>query len=223
MNKKGFFITFEGTDGAGKSTQIRLAAEWLSSLGYPVLTTREPGGGAVSERIRNLLLDPALQMEALTELFLYQAARVEHVQKVLKPALAEGKIVVCDRFTDATLAYQGHARGLGKTAPILNKLATGGLTPHLTLLLNVPPDQGLERARKAKTVPDRLENEGLEFQKSVQKGYLQLAKKEPRRIKLVNVQLTVEATQNIIRQIINRGLRGNSGPTPSTSLLNARV
>jgi len=222
MGRKGFFITFEGTDGVGKSTQLRLAADWLSAQKIPVVTTREPGGGPVSERIRQLLLDPSLEMENLTELLLYQAARVEHVHKVILPALAENKVVICDRFTDATLAYQGHARGLKTAAPLLNKLAAGRLTPRLTVLLNLPPRQGLERARNAKANGDRLENEGLAFQKAVQKGYLLLAKKEPRRIKVVDVQATVDGTQAIVRELIKRSLHGHSWSTPSPSLSRGR-
>ena len=222
MRKKGFFITFEGTDGVGKSTHLKLAADWLSKQGASLLTTREPGGGAVSERIRHLLLDPALEMKGLTELFLYQAARVEHVQNILNPALAEGKIVLCDRFTDATLAYQGHARQLQKPAVLLNKLATGGLVPDLTILLNLPPLQGLERAKQAKSHTDRLENEGLAFQKAVHKGYLKLAKNNSKRIKVVNVRASMEDTQNVIRDIITRSLRGHSWTTPSAPLLVGR-
>lgn len=222
MRGKGFFITFEGTDGVGKSTQVGLAAEWLSGQGHSVLTTREPGGGAVSERIRQLLLDPALEMEGLTELFLYQAARVEHVRKVILPAVRSGKTVLCDRFTDATMAYQGHARGLVKAASLLNKLATGGLSPNLTILLNLPPKEGLKRAAGVKSTTDRIENEGLAFQKAVQKGYLDLAKKEPRRIKVVEVRPTMEETQGIIRNLIKRSLRGNSWATPSASLSDRR-
>lgn len=223
MRGRGFFITFEGTDGVGKSTQLRLVAEWLSKEGAPAIVTREPGGGAVSERIRQLLLDPAVEMEGLTELFLYQAARVEHVRKIVKPALAEGKIVICDRFTDATMAYQGYARGLGKTAAQLNKLATGGLTPDLTILLNLPPSQGLQRAKNVKAYTDRLENEGIAFQKAVQKGYLSLAKKEPRRIKLIDVRSTVEETQSLIRDRIKRSLRGHSWAISSAPLLSGRA
>ncbi len=222
MIKKGFFITFEGTDGVGKSTQLKLTAEWLSNAGYDVITTREPGGGAVSERIRALLLDPNIQMENVTELMLYQAARVEHIKKIIEPALEQKKVVLCDRFTDATEAYQGYARGLGQKATLLNKIATNGLTPQLTILLDLPPARGLARAKKVKSFTDRLENEGVEFQKKVRLGYLAVAKKEPRRVKVVAVQESIEQTQRRIREIISRSLRGNIGAAARPSLLNGR-
>lgn len=224
MKKGSFFITFEGTDGVGKTTQIQLAASWLTSQGYKVITTREPGGGKLAEKIRRILLDPALQMEPLTELFLYEAARIEHVKKIILPALKKGLVVLCDRFTDATLAYQGQARGLMSQALQLNAIAAGGLKPNLTLLLNLPPKQGLlrARARDLQKKGDRLENEGLSFQKKVQKGYLLLAKREPKRIKIISVQNDVDQTQLLIRAALYRSLHGNSGSTPRSPLSKRR-
>ncbi len=223
MSKKGIFITFEGTDGVGKSTQINLTHTWFVVQGFHVVVTREPGGGALSEKIRRLLLDPSLSMDGLTELFLYEAARVEHVKSVIRPALDHGKIVLCDRFTDATIAYQGYARGLKKEAAALNLVAAGGLRPDLTILLNLPPEKALERARKLKGNADRLENEGVEFQKKVQRGYLDLARKEPARVKLISVQPTPEATQSLIQAAIKRKLHGYFGTTPRAPLSYGRA
>jgi dTMP kinase len=127
MPKRGFFITFEGTDGTGKSTQARLLSAWLKKKGKRVVLTREPGGGRLAEKIRKIVLDPALRMDGMTELFLYEAARCDHVAQVVRPALNKGAWVLCDRFTDATFAYQGAARGLPfKNIDTLNYLATGG-------------------------------------------------------------------------------------------------
>jgi len=210
VTKKSFLITLEGTDGVGKTTQARLLKEWLERQGYDVLLTREPGGGTVAEKIRKILLDPNVHLENLTELFLYEAARVEHLNKIVRPALKKGMVVLCDRFTDATIAYQGHARGLMKDVLLLNVIATKGLKPHLTLLLNLPPAQGmkkaLERSQK-KGKGDRVENEGLSFQRKVQKGYLNLQKKEPGRIKLIPVQKTIEATQELIQDAVQLKLK----------------
>ncbi len=210
MSKKSFFITLEGTDGVGKTTQARLLKEWLETQGYDVLLTREPGGGNVAEKIRGILLDPDVHLENLTELFLYEAARVEHLNKIVLPALKLGRIVLCDRFADATVAYQGYARGLMKDVHLLNKIATQGHKPDLTLLLNLPPSIGIQKAfaRSHKNGKgDRLENEGLAFQKKVQKGYLQLQKKESSRIKLIPVQDEITATQELIRNEVRKKLK----------------
>jgi dTMP kinase len=176
------FITFEGTEGCGKSTLIQALAGKLAERGVPTLVTREPGGIPVAESIRSIILHQ--EMDPLTELFLYEAARVEHFQKVIAPALKARKWVLCDRFTDSTLAYQGTARGLDpKTILHLNEFATGGREPDLTLLLDLPVEIGLSRALD----PNKFEAEGASFQKKVRKGYLALAKKHPRRIRVLNV------------------------------------
>jgi dTMP kinase len=172
----GLFITVEGTEGAGKSTLIRAVAERLRSRGAEVFLTREPGGAPVAERIRELLL--SLAMDPWTELFLYEAARAEHLAKRVRPELEKGVIVVCDRFTDSTLAYQGHARGLPwKEIRALNRAATRGLKPDLTILLDIDPARGLERARD----PNRFEAEGVKFQEKVRKGFLKARAEEPGR------------------------------------------
>jgi dTMP kinase len=206
MQKKGLFITLEGTDGVGKTTQSHLLADWLKNQGYGVVETREPGGGAaarIGEQIRSLLLDPLSQMAPMTELLLYEAARAEHVEKVIRPALADGKVVICDRYTDSTLAYQGEARGLShKAIDQLNRIATGGLAPDLTVLLDLPADEGLSKALKRGGGGDRLENEGAEFQRRVRAGFLAVARRQKRRMKIVRVQPTIEKTRTLIQKVV---------------------
>jgi dTMP kinase len=170
------FITFEGTEGAGKSTLIRAVAAALEHRGHRVRVTREPGGSGVAERIRELILGEP--MDPWTELFLYEAARAEHLARTVRPALSAGEIVLCDRFTDSTLAYQGHARGLPwAEVRRLNTVATRGLTPDLTVLLDIDPAEGLARARER----NRFELEGVEFQRRVRQGFLRSRRTEPGR------------------------------------------
>jgi len=183
----GFFITFEGIEGCGKTTQLRRLAAELRAAGHAVQLTREPGGCAIADSVRALLLDSANSaMAPSTELLLYAAARAQHVAEVIRPALAAGGIVLCDRFSDATLAYQGYGRGLdpGIIAE-LNRLATGGLAPDVTLLLDLPVEDGLARARERNADsagPDegRFEAEALAFHQRVRDGYLQLAAADSR-------------------------------------------
>jgi len=205
--RRGFFLTLEGTDGVGKTTHAALLKKWLSQEGLKAVLTREPGGGKAAEKIRKLILDPREKIENLTELFLYEAARIEHLSKTVLPALKAGKIVVCDRFTDATIAYQGFGRGLDlKTINTLNKIATKGLLPHLTLLLDLSPKIGLKKARKRNKDKkgDRLEKEGISFQKKVRRGYLSLLKRDPQRIKRISVQPSIEMTQRLIRNAVRK-------------------
>lgn len=178
------FITLEGGEGVGKTTQQALLVERLRQEGYACLCTREPGGTALGKTLRELLLhgDP---FSPLAELLLYAADRAEHVSKVIAPALAAGQVVVCDRFTDSTLAYQGYGRGLDlEKIRQLNHLATGGLQPHLTLWLDLPPEVGLARSGFA----DRLEQERLEFHRRVYQGFQALAAAEPQRIVRIDAQ-----------------------------------
>jgi len=207
--KKGFFITFEGTDGVGKTTHVRRLESWLRKKKRKVLVTREPGGDRVAEKIRKILLNPNNKIQDLTELFLYQAARVEHVQTKIRPHLKKGFVVLCDRFTDATVAYQGYGRGL----PVnmirqLNKVAGGGLVPDLTILLDLSPTIGLKKARNRKKEHkgDRLEKEGFRFQNRVRKGYLALAQKHPSRIKVIFVKESIHDTQHAIRTLLGKVL-----------------
>lgn len=183
----GVLITFEGIEGSGKSTQARLLADALRAHGHDVLAVREPGGSAIAEKIRALLLDPAnTAMTPLAELLLYEAARAQLVAEIIRPALDRGAIVVCDRFYDSTTAYQGVGRGLRNVDfTTLNRLATGGLVPDLTLLLDVPVDTGLHRA-KAGTAGDRIEREPVEFHARVRQGFQTIAAAESVRVRLLD-------------------------------------
>jgi len=182
----GLFLTFEGPEGAGKTTQISLLEKVLRQAGYGVTRTREPGGDLVGERVRDVVLNaPAGSVTAEAELFLMAAARAQNVQAVVRPALERGDIVLCDRFTDSTLAYQGYGRGLPQEAlaPV-NRLATGGLVPDRTFLLDLPPALGLSRQNAEKQ--DRLDKEGLTFHERVRNGFLAVAANEPDRFVVID-------------------------------------
>ncbi len=200
MKYPGMFITLEGPDGSGKSTQALLLIRFLKKTGFKVLHTREPGGDRIAESIRRLLLSPLNRIVPEAELFLYWASRAQHVQLIIKPALAKGRVVVCERFGDATLAYQGYGRGvdLGLIRR-MNRLSAGGLTPDLTFLLDIPPAKGLKKVIEAKGSKDRFELEKLSFHKRVRQGYLALAAREPRRIIKILVNDTID---HIHQQII---------------------
>ncbi|MDR3275135.1 MAG: dTMP kinase [Endomicrobium sp.] len=209
MNKKKYFITIEGGEGSGKTTQAALIKEYLELKGYKTLLTREPGGTVSAEAIRNILLDPNSKLVPLSELFLYEAARAQHIEEVIMPALKSGKVVVCDRFTDATAAYQGHGRGLN--LQFINKFnseASLGLIPILTIYLDIEPSKGLHKAKGLHKEycgknGDRLERESIQFHNKVRKGYLNQAEKYPKRIKVVKTQSNLEKTQELIRKIID--------------------
>lgn len=178
---KGKFITFEGCEGSGKSTQIRFLAEYLKDKGVDFILTREPGGSLVAEKIRSVILDK--ENEAMTgecEALLYAAARVQHLDEIVKPALEAGKLVICDRYVDSSLAYQGYARGLGFAfIENINSYALKQFQPDLTLFLNISPKSAFERKHGA-DLNDRMERLGLAFHEYVYKGYLQLLEKYPR-------------------------------------------
>jgi dTMP kinase len=182
------FVTFEGIEGSGKSTHLRLLAKALRTAGQTVVETREPGGTALGQALRDLLLAPsATPPEPLAELLLYCADRAQHVAQVIRPALAAGQIVLCDRFSDSTLAYQGYARGLDlDTVRALDAAARGGLEPDLTFLLDCPPDAGLARARARSGSSDRFEQEALAFHEKVQRGFHALAAATPARYRVVD-------------------------------------
>jgi len=190
LRKKGVFITFEGPDGSGKSTQMRLLARKLAAQGVKNLTTREPGGGrknSLPEKIRELLLRPGqTRVTAGTELFLFLAARAQHVHDLILPQLRAGRVVLCERFSDATFAYQVGGRRLpARFVAEANRLATGGLKPNLTLLLDLPAEAGLKRAARTRPGLDRIESESLAFHRGVRRAYLRLARSEPRRFRVV--------------------------------------
>lgn len=201
---KGLFIVFEGPDKSGKSTQARLLADTLRGRGHAVLHTREPGGTSVAEGVRKVLLDPALTIDPLAELFLYEASRAQHTNEKIIPALKAGQVVISERFTMSTDAYQGAARGLGlKTTTTLNRIATSGLKPDLTILLDIPVaefdsrDQGREL--------DRLERENAEFRLKVRNGYLKAAKADPRAV-VLNGKLPADALQKKILNLVGKKL-----------------
>lgn len=188
----GYFISFEGGEGAGKSTQVQRLRQWLEDLGHPVLVTRQPGGTAYGQRIRQLILEPnaAETLSAKAELFLYLADRAHHVDTVIQPALDAGQMVICDRYIDSTLAYQGYGRGLDlQELKTLNHLATSGLKPALTIWLDIAPSLGRERILGRQAL-DRLEAESLAFHERVRAGYQALALEEPAR------WLRLDATQS---------------------------
>lgn len=198
---KGLFISFEGPDGSGKTTQLHRAAEALRAQGYDVLESREPGGTVLAEKVRAIVLDPDLPINNITEVLLYLAARSEHVEKVLAPAVAAGKIVLCDRFSDSTLVYQGLTRGL-KLEELgelqrLNSFASNGLVPDMTLLLDGRPEVLLAR-RDARGVSDRYENKGLDFQRGIRNGFVTLAQADPERIKIINAEGSEDEVQALV-------------------------
>lgn len=184
---RGCFITIEGIDGAGKTTQAGLLASYLREAGHSVLLTHEPGGTALGERLREIVLDQSFSaMTPATELFLYAAARAEHVVQVIQPALARGQVVICDRFSDSTLVYQGYGRGLDLALLAeVNALATGGLEPDLTLILDLPAEEAQRRLHASGRPTDRLEAQGLDFLARLRRGYLALAAEDNKRRVLV--------------------------------------
>lgn len=193
------FVVFEGIEGSGKSSAQKRVAQLLKRKGIRVLCTREPGGTRLSERVRPLLLKT--DMTPWTEVFFYQALRAEHVTQVIRPALKRGTVVLCDRFSDSTLAYQGAARGLNrKTLVTLNHLATQGLTPDLVCWLDVSPKVGLARAKD----PNRFEREGIRFQARARQGFARCMKENPRRwLKLDSERLDIEAiAQTVAKRIL---------------------
>ncbi|MGH8014734.1 MAG: dTMP kinase [Candidatus Zixiibacteriota bacterium] len=184
MKKKGLLISFEGIDGCGKSVQARRSYRYLKNRGFEVLLIREPGSTPVAERLRRILLDKKLQVPDLTELFLYEAARSELTENIIKPALRKGTIVLSDRFFDSTTAYQGYGRGLDiSLVRSLHKIATGGIAPDLTFVFNV--DLKTAFARRSKD-PDRLESQAAAFHERVRRGFLEIARKERSRIKIID-------------------------------------
>ena len=195
---KGIFISFEGNDGSGKSTTVRGVYDELVKRGYDVVVTREPGGSKIAEKIRLLILDnDNAGMDSRTESLLYAASRREHVVKVIKPALEAKKIVLCDRYIDSSLAYQGYARGIGIDEVYeMNMYATEGLLPDLTIFVVADPEIGIQRIKNNARELDRLEQEDIKFHKDVYQGYLKTVEKFPQRIKKVNGEQQLEVAVN---------------------------
>ena len=202
---RGRFITFEGVEGCGKSTQMSLLRAWMEEAGLPVLATREPGGTEVGEGIRELLLAPRDEgLDAGAELLLYEADRAQHVSEVIRPALEAGAHVLCDRFFDSTTAYQAFGRGLDEEMVLeLNRMASGGLVPDLTLLFSVPLEEGLSRAR-GESAGDRLEGESLAFHRRVQAGFEALAEREPGRFRALGEGAIEQVHEEVVAIVKER-------------------
>ena len=210
----GTFITFEGVEGSGKSTQIVRLAASLATKGIRTVLTREPGGTLIGEQVRTLLLDPGNRsLDPAAELLLYAASRAQHLSEIIRPSLADGKTVLCDRFTDATLAYQGYGRGLDiEMIRSLDRIVTAGTRPNLTLLFDLEAAQGIERARvrnnsRGLEKEARFENEELAFHERVRRGYRSLAEREPDRIRIVDASGNPEAVQQQVMKIVDEILQ----------------
>ncbi|MGJ5674619.1 MAG: dTMP kinase [Nostochopsis sp.] len=206
----GKLIVFEGVEGCGKTTQIQLCSEWLQSLGISVLVTREPGGTSLGLELRRLLLQksPEQSIADRTELLLYTADRSQHVEEELIPNLAAGKTILCDRYTDSTIAYQSYGRGLDMSLiHQLNSIATNGLESDITLWLDLDVEIGLARKRGTSTMLDRIEQEAIAFHRRIQQGYTELAKTHPHRIVRINANANVEIVQKQIEKILIQKLK----------------
>ena len=199
---RGKFITFEGSEGSGKSTQIEMLFKYLKSKGKDVVFLREPGGVKISETIRNILLDVNnAEMGDECETLLYMAARAQLVKEIVEPQLKKGKIILCDRFLDSTVVYQGYGRGVDiKFIKLLGKFATKSLSPDLTFVFDIEAKEGLSRIKREK---DRIEKRDLSYHNRVRNGYLALSRQEPKRIKVIKSNQSREGIQDIIRGYIN--------------------
>jgi dTMP kinase len=204
------FITFEGVEGSGKTTQIKRLKRYLKQKRVPCFTTREPGGTPIGEKVRKILLNRAHgEMTTLSELFLYEAARAQHVNQVIQPLLRKRGVILCDRFSDASIAYQGYGRKIDPNLVyLLNQIASKGVRPDLTFVLDCPSDMGLKRAvrrdrQKRSNRQDRFEREKIQFHNRVKKGYLSLAKEEPHRIRVIDTRHGAQRVFEEIRKIVD--------------------
>ena len=204
------FITFEGVEGSGKTTQIRRLARYLRRKKIPCIMTREPGGTPIGEKIRKILLDPGHRsLVPLSELFLYEAARAQHIREVIRPNVKKRGVILCDRFSDASVAYQGNGRRISlKRVEQMNLVATEGIRPDVTFLLDCPSNTGLKRALKRNQVlnqekESRFEREKIQFHNRVRKGYLAIARKEPRRVKVIDTRMGEDQVFERIRKIVD--------------------
>ena len=207
MKGKGFFITFEGIDGSGKSTQIQNLAKFLEDYGFDITITREPGGSVGGEEIRNLLLQGEVdRWSAETEILLFTAARRDHLERIILPALQDGKIVICDRFTDSTRMYQG-MRG-PKLRGLVDRLTKEVINcdPDLTIIIDIDPEISLERAKSRKTAEERFEDFGIDLQKKMRRGFLDLSKEFSSRIAVVNGQQSVDELAKEIFSLVKARL-----------------
>ena len=201
MTEKGLFITFEGGDGCGKTTQLNLVAKYFREKGKVVLVTREPGSIGLGQKLRELILHYDEDIAPTAEAFLFLADRAQHVCKLIKPAIEQGKVVLCDRHTDSSVAYQGYGRGENiEQIKNFNNIATQGLIPDLTLVFDVSEDIAQKRLGKEK---DRMESAGRNFHKRVREGYLEIAKQEPQRVRVIDANLPIEDVFEQVKKIIN--------------------
>ena len=199
---KGLFITFEGVDGCGKTTQIKLLREYFEKQGKTVLLTREPGAKGLGVKLREILLNYDGDVSANCESFLFLADRAQHIDTIIKPAVERGEIVLCDRHTDSTVAYQGYGRGVDlEQINMLNNIATSGVKPDLTFIFDIDVDTSMSRVGKEK---DRMESAGIEFFKRVREGYIAISKQEPERVKLLNGTDKIEDIHSQILEIIKK-------------------
>lgn len=199
---QGLFITFEGPDGCGKTTQMNLLAQYFEKKGKKVVLTREPGGKGLGEKVREILLNYNGEVSDRCESFLFLADRAQNIDIIVKPAVKQGEIVLCDRHIDSTVAYQGYGRGLDiNEINILNNLATGGKKPDLTLVFDVDVETSMKRVGKEK---DRMESAGIDFHNRVRNGYLELAKQEPTRIKVLDATKTIEEIHEKVVEIVEK-------------------
>ena len=209
MEEKGLFITVEGPDGAGKSTQIEYIKKYFMEKNLDVVYTREPGGTVISEKIRNIILDKEhVEMDPMTEAMLYAASRAQLVAQVIKPALKAGKIVICDRFVDSSIAYQGFGRGLGDSIEKINHFAVDGCMPNLTLLLLVDSQRGIDRVKNLGCENmDRMEKEKMDFHRKVYLGYKHLSYQFPQRIATIDASQSIEKVSKDIGIELDRILK----------------
>lgn len=199
---QGLFITFEGPDGCGKTTQMKLLAEYLEKKGEEVVLTREPGGKGLGEKVREILLNYDGEVSDRCESFLFLADRAQNIDIIVNPAVKAGKIVLCDRHIDSTVAYQGYGRGLDiERINMLNNLATNGKKPDLTFVFDVDVETSMKRVGKEK---DRMESAGIDFHNRVRQGYLELAKQEPQRIKVIDATKSIEEIHDEVINILNK-------------------
>ena len=188
--KKGYFITFEGVDGCGKTTQMKLLAEYLQNKGYEVVITREPGSKGLGEKIREILLHYDGDVSSDAESFLFLADRAQNIDEIVNPAVDKGKIVLCDRHTDSTIAYQGYGRGVDiKKLTLLNDIAVSGRKPDMTFVFDIDIDTSMNRVGQEK---DRMESSGADFFNKVRRGYLEIGKQEPERVKILDATKSIE-------------------------------